>query len=903
MTKNIILYFYLCEFNITSKPILPYSNKNQDMKKRILLLILPLLAGGGRAVGADAENYQGVPVTLNLSTPGTLRQSLYAMDVEDISVLTISGSLDASDLKYIAEGSGAIPTAEYIDVSGVTLVPGGEAYVRRQLTAWNSTRIYVDFYISDECKIEVNSRSDWLGSPITYYDYQGNNFAGVFAKLENLQKVRLPGNITEIGPATFRDCTALKDLLIPGGVRTIHQDAFAYSGVESLTVPSGLSMIDRWAFYRSSIKEIAGSAGVDSIGYQAFCGSKIETMDLTGLSKLGEAAFKSRYLKGVLRLQNLAVVPEEAFSGSDITSLVLGPKTEKLGDYAFQNCKSLASVEMSETLTDIGSSVFDGTPWYKNLPPVDGVKYVNTVACELDADAPSTVTIREGTLRIAPKFASNYRESAVKKVIFPESLKVIGEAAFSGMESLTSVVFGDNVESIGSDAFYNCTNLGFSSLPANLRTIGGGTFQRCLNIFEVSLGTKLETIGKWAFGDCSSISKIELHSTRAVGSEVFSNLNQHKIVIGKDVELISSRFFYNSKWLTDIEFEDRPDSKPLRIEDESFGLYTNNYAVDVHNVPSGISYIGRHAFYNAHFEGEFDFSRTDTIESYAFWNASGLPSRLVIPVNMKKMAHSAFLGVSDIKEVELHAAKLECGNYTPFAEMYEYIKEENTTLKRAIIGKEVEETPYGFLYGCTALESLEFEERPADGSLPLVINGDLYGCQKGLASIPRVEFPDGLVSLAVSSLDKNIEEFSIPASFKTFSGSRPWDYSPNEAIFPRLRVMTCYASVPPEKFSTLRYYTLKDIQAYYSEYYPLDVYVPYGSKEAYLEDKDFATCNIIEMQTSGVKAPGVGGNAGDDQVDGIYTLSGQKVRDMLSGGVYIVRYRSGRVEKVVAPGR
>lgn len=866
--------------------------------------MLPLLAGAVQAVGADAENYEGVPVTLNISTPGTLRQSLYAMDVEDISVLTISGSLDASDLKYIAEGSGAIPTAEYIDVSGVMLVPGGEAYVRRQLTASSPFRILVDFYISDECSLEYNSSSDWLGSTTSLYNYQGNNFGGVFAELENLQKVRLPGNITEIGPATFKECKALKDLLIPEGVRTIHQDAFAYSGVESLTVSGELTTIDRQAFYRSSIKEIAGSSRVDSIGYDAFCGSKIETIDLSGLSKLGKAAFMNSSLKGELTLQNLETVPSEAFSGAKITSLVLGPKTKKLGDCAFQNCKSLASVEMLETLTDIGSSVFDGTPWYKNLPPVDGVKYINTIACELAADAPSTLTIREGTLSIAPKFANaNYRESAVKKVIFPESLKVIGEAAFSGMKSLTSVVFGDNVESIGSDAFYNCTNLGFSSLPANLRTIGGGTFQRCLNIFEVSLGTKLETIGKWAFGDCSSISKIELHSPRAVGSEVFSNLNQHKIVIGKDVELISSRFFYNSKWLTDIEFEDRPDSKPLRIEDESFGLYTNNYAVDVHNVPSGISYIGRSAFYNAHFEGEFDFSKTDTIRYRAFEKASGLPSRLIIPVNMKKMDHSAFLGVSDIKEVELHAAKLECGNYTPFAEMYEYIKEENTTLKRAIIGKEVEETPYGFLYGCTALESLEFEERPADGSLPLVINGDLYGCKKGLASIPKVEFPDGLVSLDVSSLDKNIEEFSIPASFKTFSGSRPWDYSPNEAIFPRLRVMTCYASVPPEKFSTLRYYTLKDIQAYYSEYYPLDVYVPYGSKAAYLEDRDFATCNIIEMQTSGVEAPGVGGNAGEDPVEGIYTLSGQKVRDMLSGGVYIVRYRSGRVEKVVAPGR
>ena len=872
------------------------------MKKRILLLILPLLAGGVQAVGAEAENYEGVPVTLNISTPGTLRQSLYAMDVEDISVLTISGSLDASDLKYIAEGSGAIPTAEYIDVSGVTLVPGGEAYVRRQLTASSPFRILVDFYISDECSLEYNSSSDWLGSTTSLYNYQGNNFGGVFAELENLQKVRLPGNITEIGPATFKKCKALKDLLIPEGVRTIHQDAFAYSGVESLTVSGELTTIDRQAFYRSSIKEIAGSSRVDSIGYDAFLGSKIETIDLSGLSKLGDAAFKSSYLKGELRLQNLAEVPEEAFSGSDITSLVLGPKTEKLGDCAFQNCKSLASVEMSETLTDIGSSVFDGTPWYKNLLPVDGVKYVNTVACELDADAPSTVTIREGTLRIAPKFASKYSGSTVRKIVFPESLKEIGDEAFYLKKSLTSVEFGDNLESIGDRAFGDCTDLGFSSLPANLRTIGGGAFYDCLNIFEVSLGTKLETIGTGAFSGCSSISKIELHSPSADGWHVFSDLDTYRIVIGKEVESISPDFIESSTWLTDIDFEHRPDSKPLRIGDEAFGLYTNNYAVDVHNVPSGIRYIGRYAFYNAHFEGEFDFSRTDTIESYAFEKASGLPSRLIIPVNMKKMDRSAFNGVSDIKEVELHAPKLG-GEGSRFA-YYDYFSQTlNTTLKRAIIGKEVEETPAGFLYGCSALESLEFEERPADGSLPLVIKNYLYGCENGLASIPKVEFPDGLVSLSVNALDKNIEEIVLPKSFEEFTGYRSWDTSIEEASLRSLRVITCFAANPPENFYDLRCYTLKDLISPNGGYNPLDVYVPYGSKAAYLEDRYFATCNIIEMQTSGVDAPAVGGNSEEDPVEGIYTLSGQKVRDMLSGGVYIVRYRSGRVEKVVAPGR
>lgn len=863
------------------------------MKKQILPLIL-LWLPGAYAAGAETENYEGVPVTLNITTPGTLRQTLYQMDVEDISTLTISGSLDAADLKYIAEGSGAIPTAECIDVSGVTLVPGGNSYLNRQLSSGNSAQAFANFYISDECSIDVVSEPGWLGTLKFVYEYRGNNFAGVFAGLSNLKKVKLPDYITEIGPATFMGCSALTEFSIPDGVRLIGRDAFSSTGIESLSLPASLSTIDSYAFASSSIKEIKGGPTVHSIGYRAFYRSKIESIDLSELSVIEESAFSMSSLKGELNLRNIVEVPKEAFTRTRITSLILGPLAEKLGDSAFASCSSLASVEMPETLSDIGSNVFYNTPWYNNLSPVDGVIYINTIACKLASEAPSTVTVREGTLRIAPQFATS-SSAAIRKIIFPESLKEIGTQAFERFTALTSVQFADNVEIIGDRAFNGCTNLGFNHLPANLKSIGYRAFYGCSNIFEVCLGTKLEEIGQEAFAKCPSITKIELHSPSASGLDVFSNIESYKIVIGKEVESVSDNFFGDSYGLTELYFEDRPDSKPLRIGDDVFGLYTNRCTMEVRNAPSCITDIGTYAFYYAHFEDGFDFSNTQTIGHNAFGYASGLQSRLVIPVNMKEMGSDVFTGVTDIEEVELHATNMQTSLSSPFGE--------NSSIKRALICKEVQVTPRHFLYGSAGLKALEFEKRPASGELSLIVDGYLYGCLNGLTSLGKVEFPDGLVSLDASSLDTNIREFTLPASFKEFTGSRTMNPSLLTPSLPNLRVITCYASNPPEGFRRIRYNTLKTPNYTSSGYNPLDVYVPFGRKAAYMEDKDFATCNIIEMQTSGVEAPALGETADDDSVEGIYTLSGQKVSSAAAGGVYIVRYRSGRVEKIVAPAR
>ena len=58
----------------------------------------------------------------------------------------------------------------------------------------------------------------------------------------------------------------------------------------------------------------------------------------------------------------ITAIADGAFSGSDITSVILQKGIASIGDQAFMNCKTLTSVVLPETLVSIGSSAFAGCP-------------------------------------------------------------------------------------------------------------------------------------------------------------------------------------------------------------------------------------------------------------------------------------------------------------------------------------------------------------------------------------------------------------------------------------------------------------------------------------------------------------------------------------------------------------
>ena len=108
-------------------------------------------------------------------------------------------------------------------------------------------------------------------------------------------------------------------------------------------------------------------------------------------------------------------------------------------------------------------------------------------------------------------------------IVFPESLKSIGNTAFSGCSSLSSVTFSEGLTDIGIAAFSDCSSLSSVTFPESLINIGGDAFLNCSSLTSVVFPENLTSIGDYAFRWCTSLSSVTFsEGLTSIGDYAFS---------------------------------------------------------------------------------------------------------------------------------------------------------------------------------------------------------------------------------------------------------------------------------------------------------------------------------------------------------------------------------------------
>lgn len=96
-------------------------------------------------------------------------------------------------------------------------------------------------------------------------------------------------------------------------------------------------------------------------------------------------------------------------------------------------------------------------------------------------------------------------------VSIPSDVRVIGEGAFAGKDTITSVELPDTLLEISYNAFGDCTALKDITIPDSVIKVGPGALKGCTSLQFVEIGKGVSSWGSGVFNDCESLSYLILN--------------------------------------------------------------------------------------------------------------------------------------------------------------------------------------------------------------------------------------------------------------------------------------------------------------------------------------------------------------------------------------------------------
>ena len=381
---------------------------------------------------------------------------------------------------------------------------------------------------------------------------------------------------TAIANGAFNKQSNLTSVVLPNGLTSIGDRAFAGTSLTQVTIPASVTDIGSEAF--NDAKKLASVTfyeGLKTIGDSAFDGcSLLNTVALpNSLTKLGKSAFlyagrDAATADGTLTIGGgLTEIPERAFMGMSKTggALTIPAGITKIGASAFSGTSSFTSIVIPEGVTEIGERAFAGT---RNIKAVV---------------FPSTIQAL-GTWV--------FEGSGVATVELKGSFTEIPAHAFRSCSSLTSITWQDSITSIGEYAFAYCNSLkevdltgvadiGMYAFNPDTQTLNAG-------LTSVTFSDSLRNIGDFAFADAPISGELSLpNGTLTIGEQAFKGTKLTKVTVPATVTMIEAGAFQNISTLTEVVL-----TEGLTYVD---GFAQNTNLVSV-TIPSSVTRIGGTAF-------------------------------------------------------------------------------------------------------------------------------------------------------------------------------------------------------------------------------------------------------------------------------------------------------------------
>ena len=215
---------------------------------------------------------------------------------------------------------------------------------------------------------------------------------------------------------------------------------------------------------------------------------------------------------------------------SDITSIEIPNSITTTGAYTFSGCYKITTLRIPSSITEIGNSsassnygryCFSGCTNLENLIFEGGnsseiILHPNSWT---SGSSRTFVDCRLKTLYIGRNIECLHRgyadycnpfynQTSLKEIRFGQDVNIIISRMFQGCSSLEYVDIPGNITSIEANAFLDCTMLSDIQFNEGLNTIGPDAFKNCKSLKKIILPSSIADIGNEAFLNCTRITQV-----------------------------------------------------------------------------------------------------------------------------------------------------------------------------------------------------------------------------------------------------------------------------------------------------------------------------------------------------------------------------------------------------------
>ena len=198
--------------------------------------------------------------------------------------------------------------------------------------------------------------------PNTVTTIGGGAFEGT-----TLKSIVIPEGVTLIGNGAFKDCKSLETVSLPNSLERIYPSAFRNSKISSISIPAGVKDISEDVFYDcNNLSTITVSNGNTKYDSRDNCNALIETATNTILRGSSSTVIPN----------SVTAIGANAFRYSKIAKIVIPASVKNIGQWAFQDCKSLTTVVCkSKSVIDVsGLLPFDPLPNATLYVPAESIE-------------------------------------------------------------------------------------------------------------------------------------------------------------------------------------------------------------------------------------------------------------------------------------------------------------------------------------------------------------------------------------------------------------------------------------------------------------------------------------------------------------------------------------------------